>query len=221
MACIACRLSKISLSVALIMVFLPVHGVLTAQGQENERLVTRIAEGQSVIISDDLARTRDNAIRDALRKAVGEAVSMLSLDSPALDKLNSQQIERYIYQYGIVSEKQTGVIYSVELNVAVDKGRLKSDLKPRIAGNHAGEITIDARGLKRYGDYAGLRDSLASSAGGSGRVIPKLIKSNQVLFSFYTDERIDDFIRKFSHASSTARVKKISGNVMEIDVESN
>lgn len=221
MACIVCRLSKISLSAALIMVFLFMHGVLAAQGQEDERLFTRITEGQAAVISDDLARTRDNAIRDALRKAVGEAVSLLSLESSTVDKLNSQQIERYIYQYGIVSEKQAGVIYSVELSVAVDKGRLKNDFKPRAIGNYLKEMVIDARGLKRYGDYAGVRDSLLNMAGGNGRVIPKLIRTNQVLFSFYTDEKIDDVVKKVSNTATTARVKKISSNVMEIDIESN
>jgi hypothetical protein len=218
MTCIVCRLPRISLSAALIIVFVSMQGTLAAQGREDENLFTRIIEGQAIVINDDLVRTRDSAIRDALRKAVEEAVQLLALESPGLDKLSNPQIEKYIYQYGIISEKQSGIVYRIELKVAVDKGYLKKDFKSQSGENLINEITIDTRGIKRYNDYKGVRDFLAGRT--NGKVIPKLLKTNQAIFGYYTDEKIDVVINKLSNMTSATRMKKISSNVLEINVES-
>mgnify|MGYP001768549507 CR=1 FL=1 len=90
MAFVLYRLSRIALSAVLIIAFTFIQGVLTASSQENKNLFVRTIEGQAVVINDDLTRTRDIAIRDALRKAVVDSVDLLALDSKSMDKLNDK-----------------------------------------------------------------------------------------------------------------------------------
>lgn len=96
MACVVYRLSRIALSAVLIIAFTFIQGVFTANSQENENLFVRIIEGHAVVVNDDLTRTRDSAIRDALRKVFVDAVDLLALDSHIMDKSNDQQIEKYV-----------------------------------------------------------------------------------------------------------------------------
>ncbi len=221
MACVVYRLSRIALSAVLIIAFTFIQGALTAGSQENENLFVRTIEGQAVVINDDLTRTRDIAIRDALRRAVVDAVDFLALDSNSVDKLNDQQIEKYVYQYGILSEKQSGILYSVEVKVDIDKRYLKNDFKSRSGDNRFKEITIDAKGIKHYNDYSRVKNFLVNRTNGKGRIIPKMIKSDQVIFGLYTDEKIDGLVEKLANLTSTSRTRKISSNIMEIDIGSN
>ncbi|MEW6616484.1 MAG: flagellar assembly protein T N-terminal domain-containing protein [Thermodesulfobacteriota bacterium] len=92
------------------------------------------AEGVGAIVNNDKAIARDNAIEDALRKAVEQAVGTLVSSETMVEnfQLLSDRIytktEGYVQQYKIISEAPAENIYKVTLEATVTLGNLKNDL---------------------------------------------------------------------------------------------
>jgi hypothetical protein len=92
------------------------------------------AEGVGAIVNNDKAIARDNAIEDALRKAVEQAVGTLVSSETMVEnfQLLSDRIytktEGYVQKYKIISEAPAENIYKVILEATVTLGNLKNDL---------------------------------------------------------------------------------------------
>ncbi|MFA4910416.1 MAG: flagellar assembly protein T N-terminal domain-containing protein, partial [Desulfobacteria bacterium] len=92
------------------------------------------AEGMGAIVNNDKAIARDNAIEDALRKAVEQAVGTLVSSETMVEnfQLLSDSIytktEGYIQKYKIISEAPAENIYKVNIEATVALGNLKNDL---------------------------------------------------------------------------------------------
>ena len=92
------------------------------------------SEGVGVVINDDKALARDNAIEDALRKAVEQAVGTM-IDSETmvenfqlLSDTVYQRSQGYVSTYRIVSEGTEENLYRVTIQATVALDNLKSDL---------------------------------------------------------------------------------------------
>jgi len=91
-------------------------------------------EGVGAIVNNDKAIARDNAIEDALRKAVEQAVGTLVSSETMVEnfQLLSDSIytktEGYIQKYKIMSEAPAENIYKVNIEATVALGNLKNDL---------------------------------------------------------------------------------------------
>jgi hypothetical protein len=96
---------------------------------------TITAEGVGVIIGGDRAIARDQAINDALRKAVEQAVgTMVSSETMVqnFQTLNDRiytQTQGYIQNYRILSENPGPDVYQVTIQAAVALGDLEKDLQ--------------------------------------------------------------------------------------------
>ena len=98
----------------IVLVFAACTFLLTSEGssQDDGNIWTVETEGTGLITNNDLASARNNAINDALRNAVEQAVAML-IPLQTLDK-RSQAIrdgiyakgDQYIHDYKISSERQ-------------------------------------------------------------------------------------------------------------------
>lgn len=105
-----------------------VHGEQSLQSQVVK------AEGMGAIVNNDKAIARDNAIEDALRKAVEQAVGTLVSSETMVEnfQLLSDSIytktEGYIQKYKIISEALAENIYKVNIEATVALGNLKNDL---------------------------------------------------------------------------------------------
>jgi hypothetical protein len=101
-----------------------------------ETITSITSEGAGAIIKGDLAIAKDNAINDALRKAVEQAVGTLVQSQTLVDKyqLISDEIytksQGYIKKYVILSESPdiNQGIYKVTIKADVSIGDIKNDL---------------------------------------------------------------------------------------------
>jgi len=146
---------------------LPSEGI----SRENEDIKAVNTEGTSAIVNDDLASARNNAIQDALQKAVELVVVTLV---PAKTTENQSQIIRnnlyakgseYIHDYRIISEKQSQAVYVVNVRSSLFVSSIKDDLQA--LGLLVGEkkipvtlVVVLVRGLKSYNDFAGVKELL-------------------------------------------------------------
>ena len=92
------------------------------------------AEGMGVIINNNNTLARDNAIEDALRKAVEQAVGIFVSSETMVESfqvLNDRiytKMESYIENYRIISEVPMDNIYKIIIEATVTSGNLKKDL---------------------------------------------------------------------------------------------
>ena len=96
--------------------------------------VNASAEGVGVIIDENTAQARDQAIQDALRLVVEQAAgTMVSSETLVQnyevlrDQIYSQS-QGYIQHYEVTNETTEGNLYRVTIQAAVAKGNLKNDL---------------------------------------------------------------------------------------------
>lgn len=113
-----------------VLVFLA--GLSPAFGQQGQTITT---EGVGEVVGEDRAVARDQAIEDALRKAVEQAVGRL-VSSEAMaqhfqilqDRIYSQS-QGYIQNYRILSEKPETPLHQVTIQAAVAMGDLEKHLQ--------------------------------------------------------------------------------------------
>lgn len=104
-------------------------------GAEAQQVQTLTAEGVGVVVGGDRAMARDNAIQDALRKAVEQAVgTMVSSETIVqnFQTLNDRiytQTQGYIQNYKILSENSGPNLHQVTIQAAVAMGDLQKDLQ--------------------------------------------------------------------------------------------
>ena len=114
--------------------------------QDDGNIWTVETEGTGLIINNDLASARSNAINDALRSAVERAVASL-MPLRTLDNKESQAIrdriyaksDQYIHDYKISSERQIPKVYAVNVRSAVFISSIRDDLHSQGAARDKGE----------------------------------------------------------------------------------
>jgi len=158
----------------IILVFLTWIFLLPSKGfsQNHEDIKTVNTEGTSIIINDDLASARNNAIQDALQKAVENVVitlvptkTMASQSHIIRDNLYSKSSE-YIHDYRITSEKTYQTVYTVNVRSTLFASSIRDDLQDLgllIVEKKQVPITVvvlTVRGLKSYTDFAKVKELL-------------------------------------------------------------
>ncbi|HYA14428.1 MAG TPA: flagellar assembly protein T N-terminal domain-containing protein [Syntrophales bacterium] len=148
---------------------LPSKGLL----QDNEDIKTVNTEGTSTITNDDLANARNNAIQDALQKAVEQVVIILIPDKTISsqsqiirDNLYAKTME-YIHDYKILSERQYQAAYQVNIRATLFASSIREDLqglgilvlKKQIPIT---VVFVTVRGLKSYSDFAKVKELLTT-----------------------------------------------------------
>ncbi len=147
--------------------------------QDDGNIWTVETEGTGLIINNDLASARSNAINDALRSAVERAVASL-MPLRTLDNKESQAIrdriyaksDQYIHDYKISSERQIPKVYAVNVRSAVFISSIRDDLhtlgllkieKDKIPST---EIAVTVKGLTSCAEYIKARELLATKVKG-------------------------------------------------------
>lgn len=121
------------------------HVTISAQEGEGKEV---IAEGSGAIDNGDTAKARRDAIKDAQRTAVEQAVGVL-ISSETFTK-NFQVIEDKILTKSegyaklkeVLEEKQVGPLYKVKISAVVYTAALKKDLDALFAAKHFPRIMV-------------------------------------------------------------------------------
>lgn len=142
--------------------------------------VTQVVEteGSAQISGGDLARARNEAVRDALQKAVAQMASrwLLLLESDKQSqKLNERIIDRaegFIQDYRIVSERSGPDYYAVIVRATVFADSIRIELQgldlimQKQAKLPVSTISLTIRGIRAYSDYAKWRGILKDGISG-------------------------------------------------------
>jgi hypothetical protein len=173
----------------IVLVFTASIFLLTSEGfsQDNGNIWTVETEGTGLITNNDLASARNNAINDALRNAVEQAVAKL-IPGQTLDK-RSQAIkdgiyaksDQYIHDYKISSERQVQKVYAVNVRSTVFIDSIRDDLQTlgllKMEKNKvpATEIAFTVKGLTSCADYTRVKELLKTKVKGVRNVYQRQI----------------------------------------------
>ncbi len=109
---------------------------------------TVVAEGVGAIDNGDTAKARKDAIRDAQRAAVEQAVGVLVSSETFTqnfqvikDKILTKA-EGYVSKYDVLEEKQQGDLYRVKISATVKNAELKNDLDALFAAKHFPRVMV-------------------------------------------------------------------------------
>lgn len=118
---------------ALVVVVIPLCAAVPVfAGEEAAELIE--SEGTGAIVQNDMALARDNAINDALRKAVEQAVGMFISSQTIVENFTViedniySRSQGYIRNYSIASEKSEETLYHVKVKASVKVGTIQNDL---------------------------------------------------------------------------------------------
>lgn len=129
---------KAKVGMVIMSLFLGIGGVFTALAAPPawaaEETKDIIAEGVGAVVAGNQAKARDEALRDAMRKSVEQAVGTLISSETIVEnfQLLSDRIytrtSGYIHSYQVVSEGAEGELFRIRIRAQVALGQVKDDL---------------------------------------------------------------------------------------------
>lgn len=152
-----------------------------------EMMATQVveAEGNAYVIGLDLARARNEAVRDALLKAVVQVANRFLAPQDAERKsrlLNEQiysQAEGFIQDYRLISESSAMDVYTVAIRVTVFADGIRDELhglgliRPNQHNLVSAGISLTIHGIRSYGDYARCYGILKERIPGVRAAVPR------------------------------------------------
>src|SRR4030042_2146189 len=158
------------LSILVFITFYPIY----VQAQNEKDLLSLNVQGTAQIKRNDVAIAREEAIQDALEKAILEAASKI-LSIPAKDE-NFQLVksvllnepDKYVHYYKITEENRQPQTFIVNVNVVVSFLVLKNDLNkmgflnaPQMGKNNV-KVFLNVNDLKKYSEFVRIKEFLQS-----------------------------------------------------------
>ncbi|HPD55672.1 MAG TPA: hypothetical protein P5294_00405 [Smithellaceae bacterium] len=131
-------------------------------------------EGSAKIKRDDLAKARDEAIQNALEKAIVDAALTLpemsanQEDFKLVKNIIVREPHKYVLYYTINEENRQAEDFQIRASVVVGVLALKNDLNKmgflsrNITGQNELKILLTVQGVAKYTDYLKIRDFLLS-----------------------------------------------------------
>jgi hypothetical protein len=142
--------------------------------QDYSAILSLDVEGSADISQNDVARAREEAIQDAIEKAILEVTAKLMSIPVSDDRFQPvksiiiDEPDKYVNNYKIVAEMKKPASYEVTVHVVVDLVSLKNDLNKMgflqvVQTEKTSPIVLlDVKGLKKYSDFLRLKDFLQS-----------------------------------------------------------
>jgi len=150
-------------------------------------------EGSAPVLKNDEARAREDAVKDALEKAILLAVTQVSPrksgdeSSRVVKNAMTGQVDRYIKHYRMISETRQHDDYTVHLSVVVALTTLRDDLTrlgvpQESSENENVSVTLSVAGVKKYSDFDRLRTFLQNRPRIVKRIYPCRLEWQQARF---------------------------------------
>lgn len=149
-------------------------------GQEAMTDLTLQVTGQAPAVKNDVALAREEAVKNALEKAIMQATAKIILNKfedekfQAMKSIMVGKVDRYIKNYRIISENEQHDEYTVNMHVVVALAPFKDDLLQMGVLQDQGEekslsVSLSLQGMKKYSDFDRLKVFLQHR--------PKIVKS--------------------------------------------
>ena len=173
--------------------------------QEEMRDRSFEAQGRGSIKAGNFAQARRDAIQDALRKAVAQAIAGILSETEArkaakvLTDTIYADAERYVQTYRITGEYPGDGAYRVAIRATVATEDILRDLAAsgvfvqQGGAAPAHDLVVVVRGLENYGHYIKFRELLKNGPKGVRRVRTRLIAWREAEFAVTVQGKAESF----------------------------
>ena len=196
--------------------------------QDDSAILSLDVEGSADISQNDVARAREEAIQDAMEKAILEATAKLMSIPVNDDKFQPaksiiiDEPDKYVNNYKIVAEMKKPASYEVNVHVVVDLVSLKNDLNKigflQVVQTEKTSpiVLLDVKGLKKYSDFLRLKEFLKSRTKIVKNIYPCRFEWQQAHFEI---EIIGDAQSLADELTQTGRYAFESGKIGKNQIE--
>jgi hypothetical protein len=202
---------------------------ISVHAQNDEGILSLYVEGSAKIKQKDVAGAREEAIQDALEKAILEAVSKL-LAIPTKDEKFKQakniiinEQDKYVQYYKITEEKRQSQNFIVNVNVVVALSSLKNDLhkmgflQTSQSGKNNIRVSLSVIGLKKYPDFLHLKEFLQNSTKLVKNIYPCSFKWSEAHFEIEIFGDAQSFADEFvKNVACMLDIKQTDNNKIEM-----
>jgi hypothetical protein len=214
-----------------VLLLLAVMIVFPAVSARAEMMATQVveAEGSAPVIGLGLARARNEAVRDALQKAVVQVANrfLAPQDAERKSQLLKDQIysraEGFIQDYRLVSESSAMDVYTVAIRVTVFAEGISSELQSMglIRSNQSelvsARITLTIHGIRSYGDYARCYGILKDRIPGIRAAVPREVSWGVARFDVAADGAIPPIAERL-RKELTGEIQRQDDRSLEIQL---
>jgi hypothetical protein len=163
----------------LFFIFICISYDSSCAGQVSTDLTLHV-EGSAQIIKNDVARAREEAVKNALEKAIMQASAKILLHKYEEEKFQAvksvmiSKVDRYIKNYRITAENRQQDEYIASLSVVVALATVKDDLFQMgilqdQQGKESTSVSLSLKGITKYSDFSHLKTFLQNR--------PKIVRS--------------------------------------------
>jgi hypothetical protein len=184
-------------------------------------------EGSARIIGGDLARARNEAVRDALQKAVEQvtgrwlAPQEAARKSLVLKEQITERAEGFTKEYRIVSEITAFDLYTVAIRATVLADSIRNDL--RILGlirqtqikPPVNRVSLTIRGIRTYSDYIRCRGVLKEKIPEIREITPREASWGLARFDIETEGTAQTVAERLRDKLAV-EIQKQDDHVMEV-----
>jgi len=217
---------------AFILLFLAVMVCFPVVSSCEEAVATQVveAEGSAPVIGLDLARARNQAIRDALQQAVVQVANRFLTPQDAepnslvLKEQIYSQAEGFIQDYRLVFETVIMDVYTVAIRATVFAGGIRNELQrlglirlnqPELV---SARISLTIHGIRSYGDYARCHGILKERIPGIRAVVPREASWGLARFDIAADGAIPTVAERLRERL-TGEIQRMDDRSLEITLK--
>jgi len=202
---------------------------ISVYAQNDESVLSLYVEGSAKIKQNDVAGAREQAIQNALEKAILDAVSRL-LAIPVKDEKFQQakniivnEQDKYVQYYKITEEKRQSQNFIVNVNVTIALSSLKNDLhkmgflQTAAAGKNNTRVSLSVIGLRKYSDYLSLKEFLQNRTKLVKNIYPGSFKWSEAHFEIEIFGDAQSFAEELvKNVSCMLDIKQTDNNRIEM-----
>lgn len=221
-------MSKNLLLIFLLLICLSHHSAYAVQATTD---LTLQVEGRAPVVKNDEARAREEAVKNALEKAIMQAAAKILSNKfedekfQAVKSIMIDKADRYINNYRIISENRQHDEYIADVHVAVALAPVRDDLLQMgvLQGQKEKEgvsVSLSLKGMKKYSDFAHLRTFLQSRPEIVQSVYPCRLEWQQAHFVLALTGEVQNLVAEFEKSGKySLEALKKNQNVVEINLQ--
>lgn len=192
--------------------------------------LTLQVEGRAPIIKNDEARAREEAVKNALEKAILQATAKILLDKYEDEKFQAvksivvSKVDRYVKNYRMISETRLNDEYTANVHAVIALAPVRDDLQQMgilqdQSGKERVSVSLSLAGMKKYSDFDRIRIFLQSRSRTIKSIYPCRLEWQHVSFNLVVDGEVQNLITEFEKTGRyTIDSVNKNRNVVEINL---
>ncbi|MEE9911481.1 MAG: flagellar assembly protein T N-terminal domain-containing protein [Deltaproteobacteria bacterium] len=190
--------------------------------------LTLQVEGRAAVVKNDEARAREEAVKNALEKAIMQAAAKILLDKyedekfQAVKSIMVGKVDRYINNYRIISESRQRDECAAHVHVVVATALVHDDLLqmgilPDQSEKEGMTVSLALKGMKKYSDFDRMKTFLQSRSKIVKRIYPCRLEWQRADYSLVLNGEVQSLLTELEK-TGRYRVESVNRNQKTVEI---